>query len=75
MASARLAEQQHIDKLIAHLANEYEGRIDGQQVGSVVQGEFERLVSDSAVKDFVPILTERRSRARLIEQWGGRKAS
>lgn len=75
MASPRPAEQQHIDKLIEILSIEYEGRADGQQVGEVVQDTFERLVRESAVKDFVPILTERRARVRLTERWGGRRAA
>lgn len=80
MPQRSTAEEQHVDRLIAHLTREYdgvtyEGVTGGPQVDAIVRAEFERLWRESAVTDFVPILAERRARARLSDEWGGRRAS
>lgn len=56
------------------LAREYDGATC-EEVDSTVRAGYERFCRESLVTDFVPILTERRSRARLSLRWGGRRAA
>jgi Protein-tyrosine-phosphatase-like, N-terminal domain/Protein of unknown function (DUF3562) len=64
-SALQASNAQHIDRLADQLGKEYSSLVAPEAVAEVVRTEYERLCRESRVTDFVPILAERRVRARL----------
>jgi hypothetical protein len=61
----KASNDQHVAWLTARLGDEFSDVASLDAVAEVVRAEYDRLCRESKVTDFVPILVERRVRARM----------
>jgi hypothetical protein len=56
--------QKQLESAAVNLSQEFAGRVPAEDVGRYLAEEFQPF-SEARVRDFVPILAERRARSRL----------
>jgi hypothetical protein len=58
--------QIHLERGLAHLQREFDGRVPAEHVTRIGRDRFERLIENAKILDFIPLLVYRQTREALL---------